>query len=94
MTKGDLVWVLWPEEGKLFNRVITHRPGIVIDYRPEVYGGSSMYTSRWEEGQCAQIEVATTERRGEALVQLLDGQGVSWFDESNILLTLSGAQGT
>ena len=94
MTKGDLVWVLWPEEGKLFNRVITHRPGIVIDYRPDVYGGSAMYTSRWGDGGCSQIEVTATGRRGEALVQLLDGEGLSWFDESNILLTSSGTQGT
>ncbi len=93
MTKGDLVWVLWPEEGKLFNRVITHRPGIVIDYRPDVYGGSAMYTSRWGDGGCSQIEVTATGRRGEALVQLLDGEGLSWFDESNILLTSSGTQG-
>ena len=65
----------------------------VLDYRPDVMGGSSMYTSRWDECGHSQVEVATTDRRGEALVRLLDGDGASWVDEAKLQLSPSGSQG-
>lgn len=92
--KGDLVWVQWPERDNFLKPVeFRLRPGIVIDYRPDVCGGSSMYTARWEEGRSAMLETVITDRRGEALVQLLDGEGTSWFDEAKLMHSTSGSQG-
>ena len=94
MTKGELVWVMWPDSGMFFSPIsFTQRPAIVLDYRPDVIGGSTMYTARWGDGARSQIEVAATERRGEALIQLLDGDGVTWIDEAKLQRLPSGAQG-
>lgn len=96
MQKGDLVWVPWPDHNHPIRPPyeLSLRPAIVLDYRPDVMGGTSMYTSRWDEGGHSQVEVATTDRRGEALVRLLDGDGATWIDEAKLQLSPSGAQGT
>jgi hypothetical protein len=94
MMKGDLVWVMWPDrDHPLKPYELRLRPAIVLDYRPDVLGGSSMYTSRWNDGDRSQVEVAATDRRGEALIRLLDGEGTSWIDEAKLQLSLSGAPG-
>ena len=94
MMKGDLVWVQWPDLDNWLRPVEPRlRPGIVIDYRPDVCGGSGAYTARWAGGQGARLETVITDKRGEALVQLLDGEGVSWFDEAKLLHSTSGTQG-
>lgn len=94
MNKGDLVWVTWTDSGMFFSPIsYSLRPAIVLDYRPDVVGGTTMYSSRWEGSQHTHIELATTERRGEVLIQLLDGEGVTWIDEAKLQRVTSGAQG-
>jgi hypothetical protein len=61
--------------------------GHVLDYRPDVLGGPSSYTSR---GLFAQ---SFSDVRGEVLVLVIDDGSMSWWDEDNVLLVGRDSQG-
>lgn len=78
MMKGDLVKVRllrnwasdeWEEEW-----------GVVVDYRPNILGGSSHISSG----------IIKTPLRGEVLVLSYKDGGKSWYDESNVCLVREG----
>ena len=79
--KGDLVWV-WHsiiDDIKL--------PGVVIEVRPWVLGGSGVCS--WREsygGFLKSSEVTNDSKRSEYLVISPSGEFQSWFDEKNLTL--------
>jgi len=78
-SKGDLVWV-WHSI-----RDNDKRPGIVMEVRPWVLGGSSMQS--WREscrGGLMASEVTHDLKRSEYLVVSPSGDFQSWFDEKNV----------
>ena len=76
--KGDLVWV-WHSI-----RDNDKRPGIVMDVRPWVLGGSGVSTSKGF-GELPPNSVFTHEpKRSEYLVVSPSGDFQSWYDENNI----------
>jgi hypothetical protein len=57
--------------------------GEVLDYRPEVLGGSS--SSSWQDHtRRMRAETITTPVRGEVLVLFYEDGGVSWIDELRV----------
>lgn len=74
MTEGTLVWFE-------LCRGEWH-PGIVLRYRPNVLGGSSSQSYR--VGNQIVNEFITDPVRGECLIRLFDGEGVSWVDEKKL----------
>lgn len=86
MKKGDLVHVPWSSYNAAGLWVETSmHPGIVIDYRPNVQGGTGVVTWRDRETERVGSEVIRTPQRGDVLVQMLDVDGVSWFDELHVM---------
>ena len=77
--KGDLVWV-WHttrENGRM--------PGVVMDVRPWVLGGSGVQS--WRESYASPVRsssVTHDPKRSEYLVFSPTGDFHSWFDENNI----------
>ena len=77
--KGDLVWV-WTS---ILNG--ERSPGIVMEVRPWVLGGSSMQSWRESYGVPLKASQVTHEpKRSEYLVMSPTGEFQSWFDEKNI----------
>lgn len=75
MNKGALVWFEYYRDD--------WRPGIVIDYRPQVHGGS--WAQSYSAGSHRVNEYMTEPIRGSCLVQLLDGEGgCGWVDEQSL----------
>ena len=73
--KGDLVKMRWhPTWGS--EEEWDH--GAVIDYKPDVYGGSSTHTTNRE------VQITHTPRRGEVLIRSYTDGGISWYDELNV----------
>ena len=70
--KGDLVWV-WTSVHE------EKSPGIVMDVRPHVLGGTGVRS--WRDGGW---EVSYEEKRSEYLVVSPSGEFQSWFDEKNL----------
>lgn len=72
--KGKLVWFqLYRGEW---------HPGIVLDYKPDVLGGS--WCQSYWSGSERVNEFMNEPHRGECLVQLFDGEGCGWVDEKNL----------
>jgi len=82
MTKGDLVRVTRPSDA-LFPEDV-HENGVVVDYRPNVLGGSSMVQYRVKGGW--KSEMVKSPVRGEVLVLSYTDGGQSWYDEMNVEL--------
>lgn len=78
MNKGDLIW--WRARG--FNLGAWYR-GIVIDYRPQVLGGS--WSQSYKEDGIWKNEFMSEPARGECLVRLLDADACFWVDEKSLL---------
>ena len=79
-SKGDLVWVWTSIVDK------EKRPGIVMDVRPWVHGGSGVQSWRESYGSSVQSsEITFTPKRSEYLVMSPTGDFQSWYDEKNIL---------
>lgn len=77
MNPGDLVWVLWdPEEW--------HK-AIVLDCRPNMTGGSCIHTTRIRGGFKSYSKIVESVKQSQILVQLIDGYGISWVDEQNVI---------
>lgn len=77
--KGDLVWVFHTtrENGKL--------PGIVMDVRPWVLGGSGVQSWREPyESPTVSSTITHEPKRSEYLVFSPTGEFHSWFDEKNV----------
>lgn len=77
--KGDLVWV-WHSI-----RDNDRRPGIVMDIRPWVLGGSGVQS--WKENygdRMRAMSITHEPRRSEYLVVSPSGEFQSWFDEKNV----------
>ena len=76
---GDLVWV-WSSV-----RDEEKRPGIVMDVRPWVLGGSGVQSWRDSWGSPVRSSGITHEpKRSEYLVVSPSGEFQSWFDEKNV----------
>lgn len=73
MKEGTLIWFE-------LSRGDWH-PGIVLEYRPDTKGGS--WGQSYHDGKKTVNEFMRSPRRGELLVQLLDGQGCGWVDEGS-----------
>jgi len=77
--KGDLVWV--------WNSILNNskRPGIVMDVRPWILGGSGI-RSCYESygGALLTSEITQEPKRSEYLVVSPSGEFQSWFDEKNL----------
>jgi hypothetical protein len=71
--KGDLVIV------KSSNTGVKLDHGVVMDYRPDVYGGSSIVSYRTKGGWEQSIEKSP--RRGQVLVMSYVDGDMSWHDE-------------
>lgn len=85
-SKGDLVWV--------WHSIINNdmKPGIVMDVRPWVHGGSGVQSRHESYGSPAKSSQTTHEpKRSEYLVVSPTGDFQSWFDEKNIFGESSGA---
>jgi hypothetical protein len=89
MKKGDLVkvrfrnesWNYIPQYGSVKTLEEDEwRWGQVVDYRPDVLGGSSMYTANGSPTK------GFSDIRGEVLVTVFEDGGVSWWDEDNVML--------
>lgn len=78
-SKGDLVWV-WHS---ILNE--EKMPGIVMDVRPWVLGGSGIQSWR-EPYESSRISSKITyeTKRSEYLVVSPTGEFQSWFDEKNV----------
>jgi hypothetical protein len=75
VTKGDLVQVmLGGTDDEL---------GEVLDYRPEVLGGSSS-TSWRDQTRRTRAEFVTTPKRGEVLILFYEDGSISWIDELRV----------
>ena len=81
MKKGDLVNVKRPSDDLFPEEVAEH--GAVVDYRPDVLGGSSMVSYRTRSGNW-KSEMVNEPRRGEVLVLSYVDGGISWYDELNV----------
>jgi len=76
--KGDLVRVRW---GGTHNR--QDALGEVLDYRPDVLGGSSSQCWRDPHGN-VHNETVRVPKRGQVLVLTYEDGGTAWWDESNV----------
>jgi hypothetical protein len=78
--KGDLVWI-WHSV-----RDNSRKPGIVMDVRPWVLGGSGVQSWRqpYEESSRMSSEITYEPKRSEYLIVSPSGEFQSWFDEKNI----------
>lgn len=64
---------------------VTHnRFGVVIDYRPDSLGGSSVCS--WRDDDRWHQEVVKVPIRGEALIMCYEDGSTSWYDESSVSL--------
>lgn len=77
MVKGDLVVV---RLGGTANSRAHY--GQVLDYRPDVYGGSWMQSYRLDGIQ--HTEQVSSPRRGEVLVLFYEDGDMSWIDEIQV----------
>lgn len=82
MKKGDLVNVRRPGD-KLFSDGDVFEHGSVVDYRPDVLGGSSLVSYRTRSGGW-KTEKIEEPRRGEVLVLSYVDGGMAWYDEMNV----------
>lgn len=57
--------------------------GEVLDYRPEVLGGSSS-TSWRDQTRRTRAEFVTTPKRGEVLILFYEDGSISWIDELRV----------
>jgi hypothetical protein len=73
MTKGELVRV------RIGSREFL---GSVVDYRPDILGGSHLQS--WRERGKMFVETVQTPRRGEVLVLFYDDGDFSWVDENRV----------
>jgi hypothetical protein len=55
--------------------------GVVLDYRPDVLGGSGTHSWRQPSESDLISEITHTERRGEVLVLDYSDGSLSWYDE-------------
>jgi len=76
--KGDLVTMHRPSEDLFPTQVSEH--GVVLDYRPDVLGGSSMVSYRTRSGGWA-TEQQNEPKRGEILILSYVDGGLAWYDE-------------
>ena len=78
--KGDLVWVL-PNSIRDNER----RPGIVMDIRPWVLGGSGVQSWTENHGDHLRMSRIVHEpKRSEYLIISPTGDFQSWFDENHV----------
>lgn len=77
MRKGDLVRVWWGGE---LNR--ESALGVVLDYRPDVLGGS--WAQSYWDGEQRVNEFPSSPKRGQVLVVIYDGGESAWWDEKNV----------
>jgi hypothetical protein len=59
--------------------------GEVLDYRPDVLGGSSSQCWRDPDGN-VHNEIVTSPKRGQVLVLTYEDGGTAWWDEKNVEL--------
>lgn len=78
MEKGELVKTR-VRRGFMYDEIEVEW-GSVIDYRPNVLGGSTHISTG----------VLTSPLRGEVLVLSYKDGGLSWYDESNVFLVQEG----
>jgi len=71
---GDLVKMCW--HPTMDDKEWDH--GAVIDYKPDVYGGTGSHTAGRE------VMITKTPRRGEVLIRSYTDGGISWYDELNV----------
>ena len=72
LNKGELVRMRYIHTGDEWDH------GAVIDYRPDVYGGTGTHTSGRE------VQITKSPRRGEVLIRSYTDGGISWYDELNV----------
>lgn len=77
MRKGDLVRVRW---GGARNQ--QDALGEVLDYRPDVLGGS--WGQSYWDGERWVNEFTSSPKRGQVLVLIYEDGGMAWWDESNV----------
>lgn len=77
MNPGDLVWVQWEHEA--------WHQAIILRIRENMNGGSCIQTTRMLGSIKSYSEIIKTEIQSQVLVQLIDGDGISWVDEVNII---------
>jgi hypothetical protein len=81
--KGDLVRVTWGGTANPQTAL-----GVVLDYRPDVLGGSSSQ-SYWD-GRQRVNEFISSPKRGQVLVTTYEDGAAAWWDEKNVELLTDG----
>jgi hypothetical protein len=79
--KGTLVRVHWG--GHHSREPADSALGEVLDYHPDVLGGSSSQCWRDQDG-AVHNEIVQVPKRGQVLVLLYEDGGMAWWDEINI----------
>lgn len=77
MRKGDLVRVRWGGTASSQEAL-----GEVLDYRPDVLGGS--WSQSYWDGERRVNEFMNSPRRGQVLVLAYDDGAAAWWDEKNV----------
>ena len=83
---GELVWVVHNSRGAVAGLETKRLPGIVVEIRPWVIGGSGITSWRDRDSQSPYFKVTHTEKSSEYLVVSPSGEFQSWFDEKNLTL--------
>lgn len=81
MRKGELVRVRWG--GHHHRMPADSALGEVLDYLPDVLGGSSSQCWRAPDGTVYN-EIVTSPKRGQVLVLTYEDGGMAWWDEKNV----------
>lgn len=59
--------------------------GVVLDYRPDVLGGTGVISWRRPSSSAVCTEIQHHEKRGEVLVMNYSDGSLSWYDELSII---------
>jgi hypothetical protein len=84
MRKGDLVRVRWGGTANSQEDL-----GEVLDYRPDVLGGS--WGQSYRRGGQVINEFLSEARRGQVLVLTYDDGAAAWWDENNVEAVTDGS---
>jgi len=79
MTKGALVSVKYRDDPSML--------GVVLDYRPDVLGGSEAITVSLA-GLGRKVKILNHEKRGEVLIMCYADGSYSWYDEIAVSLVV------
>ena len=84
MQKNDLVMI------RIHNQDVCL--GVVIDYRPDVLGGSGVQSWRSSGESHTRTKITQVPKRGEVLVMGYSDGSLSWYDEMHIHILTDQSQ--